>query len=85
MPTLIFPMLLVLMLGACASKSPPPPTWVMGDSDAYSNTQYLLGRGQAATAEEAKDRARADIAKVFSGCRERRQRRHAAFQNRWHG
>ena len=65
MPTLIFPMLLVLMLGACASKSPPPPTWVMGDSDAYSNTQYLLGRGQAATAEEAKDRARADIAKVF--------------------
>lgn len=54
----------LLILSACASK-PTVPDWIAGDSAKYRNEHYLTGRGQAATQEEAKDRARADIAKVF--------------------
>jgi hypothetical protein len=56
--------LTLLLLSGCASQ-PTTPDWVAGDSAKYKSEQYLIGRGQAATQEEAKDRARADIAKVF--------------------
>jgi hypothetical protein len=56
--------LTLLFLSGCASQ-PTVPDWIAGDSAKYKNEQYLIGRGQAATQEEAKDRARADIAKVF--------------------
>jgi hypothetical protein len=52
------------LLSGCASK-PTTPDWINGDSAQYNSAQYLIGRGQAATQEEAKDRARADVAKVF--------------------
>jgi hypothetical protein len=52
------------LLSGCASK-PTTPDWVAGDSAQYNSSQYLIGRGQAPTQEEAKDRARADVAKVF--------------------
>jgi len=52
------------LLPGCASK-PTTPDWVAGDSARYNSAQYLIGRGQAGAQEEAKDRARADIAKVF--------------------
>ena len=52
-------------LSGCASKPTAAPDWVAGDSAQYKSAQYLIGRGQAATQEEAKDRARADIAKIF--------------------
>lgn len=52
------------LLPGCASK-PVTPDWIAGDSAQYSSAQYLIGRGQAATQEEAKDRARADVAKIF--------------------
>jgi hypothetical protein len=52
------------LLPGCASK-PTTPDWIAGDSAQYNSAQYLIGRGQAATQEEAKDRARADVAKVF--------------------
>ena len=52
------------LLSGCASK-PAVPDWVTGDSAKYTRAQYLIGRGQASAQEEAKDRARADIAKVF--------------------
>jgi hypothetical protein len=52
------------LLPGCASK-PTTPDWIAGDSAQYKSAQYLIGRGQAATQEEAKDRARADVAKVF--------------------
>ena len=54
-----------LMLGACATKPPAQPDWINGDSAKYKSNQYLIGRGQASTTEEAKDRARADLAKIF--------------------
>lgn len=53
-----------LLLGGCATK-PSQPDWIAGDSAKYQTAQYLTGRGQAGTQEEAKDRARADVAKVF--------------------
>ena len=57
--------LMLSMLSSCASKQATQPDWIAGDSANYTSTQYLIGRGQAATQEEAKDRARADVAKIF--------------------
>lgn len=56
--------LMLSLLSGCASQ-PTVPDWIAGDSGQYKSAQYLIGRGQAATQEEAKDRARADVAKVF--------------------
>jgi hypothetical protein len=53
-----------VLLTGCATK-PIQPDWINGDSATYKSAQYLIGRGQSSTQEEAKDRARADIAKVF--------------------
>ena len=54
----------LLASGGCASH-PAMPDWVNGPSQKYNSEQYLIGRGQAPTAEEARDRARADLAKIF--------------------
>ncbi len=55
----------IIAASGCASNTPARPDWAAGDSARYKSSQYLIGRGQAATQEEAKDRARADIAKTF--------------------
>ena len=55
----------LMLLSGCASKPHIQPDWIAGDSAQYKSAQYLLGRGQASTQEEAKDRARADLAKIF--------------------
>ncbi|MEK6749118.1 MAG: LPP20 family lipoprotein [Pseudomonadota bacterium] len=39
------------------------PDWVNGVSSRYSNSLYLIGRGESATLDDAKDRARADLTK----------------------
>lgn len=52
------------LLGGCATQI-SQPDWIAGNSTAYQNAQYLLGRGQASTQEGAKDRARADLTKIF--------------------
>ncbi len=57
--------LLFSILSGCASHQPAEPDWIAGNSAKYKSGQYLIGRGHAATQEEAKDRARADVAKVF--------------------
>lgn len=56
---------LCLLFAGCAAKPPVTPDWVSGDSAQYKNSQYLIGRGQAATQEDARDRARADLSKIF--------------------
>lgn len=58
-------LIVLFTLSACASKQPAVPDWVAGDSAQYQSAQYLTGRGEASIQEEAKDRARADLAKVF--------------------
>ncbi len=57
--------LMLLLLSGCASQPTSAPDWIAGDSAQYKSSQYLIGRGQAATQEEAKDRARADLSKIF--------------------
>jgi len=57
--------LMLTLLPGCASKPAATPDWVAGDSASYNSTQYLIGRGQGANQEEARDRARADLAKIF--------------------
>lgn len=56
----------VLFAGCAADPVQlPKPGWIDGDSASYQSTQYLVGRGMAATRQEAEDRARADLAKIF--------------------
>lgn len=57
--------LLLSLLAGCASQPTAAPDWISGDSAQYKSAQYLIGRGQAATQEEARDRARADLSKIF--------------------
>jgi hypothetical protein len=53
----------ILVFG-CAS-TPSTPDWVNGKSAKYPDNQYLVGRGQAGTLEDARNRARADLAKIL--------------------
>lgn len=57
--------LVLSCMSGCASQPAVAPDWIAGDSAQYKSAQYLIGRGQAATQEEAKERARADLAKIF--------------------
>lgn len=54
-----------LFLSSCASQPPAAPDWVSGASAQYKTAQYLIGQGQADSQEQAKDRARADLSKIF--------------------
>lgn len=52
------------VMTGCAT-APSAPDWVSGTASRHPDTQYLTGRGQAANVDEARDRARADLAKIF--------------------
>lgn len=53
------------LLSGC-STAPVRPSWIDGDAGlTYPATRYLVGRGQGDTAALARDRARADLVKVF--------------------
>lgn len=54
---------LVMLAGCATGRS---PDWVHGNSAQYPANQYLHGRGSADNAEQAQERARADLAKVFA-------------------
>ncbi|HEY6240580.1 MAG TPA: LPP20 family lipoprotein [Burkholderiales bacterium] len=53
-----------ISLFGCAS-APSTPDWVNGKSAKYPDNQYLVGRGQADAQEDARNRARADLAKIL--------------------
>lgn len=61
----IIALLSILLVTACA-QPPAAPDWIDGEPKAYSIDRYLIGRGQAASAALARDRARADLAKTFT-------------------
>lgn len=61
----IITLFILLLLSACAQPA-STPDWIAGESAAYSGGRYLLGRGQAASVGLARDRARADLAKIFA-------------------
>lgn len=56
------------LLTACSPGVKPnaQPDWVLGQSSKYPASAYLSGRGQADNLAIARDRARADLAKIFS-------------------
>ncbi len=55
----------LLLLSACA-QPPANPDWIAGEPGSYSDSRYLIGRGQAESVGVARDRARADLAKIFA-------------------
>ena len=55
----------ILFLSACAGIGSGIPDWVNGKSSAYPDTKYLTGKGQDTHQNVARDRARADLAKIF--------------------
>lgn len=69
------PIFLIAFLCACASSpisksgsinKNAGPAWVNGEDRKYSLSEYMMGIGSADDMETAKDRARGEIAKVFS-------------------
>jgi len=54
-----------VFLVGCSSVPSGPPDWVNGKSAKYPDNQYLVGRGQADAQEDARNRARADLAKIL--------------------
>lgn len=60
-------LLLVSLLTACAGTPAPQerPDWVSAESARHPAAAWLLGRGVAQNLDDAKDRARADLAKNF--------------------
>lgn len=67
MRNLFFPFIILgfLINAGCASKGPIQPDWVNGNSSKYPPANYLRGKGQARYQAVARDRARADLAKIF--------------------
>jgi hypothetical protein len=60
--------LLCLLAAACAgthSGENGRPDWIGGQSKKYPPALYLSGQGSALTAQDAKDRARSELAKQF--------------------
>lgn len=51
--------------GSTQQQAKGPPDWINGESARYSASHYLLGRGADSRLDDAKDRARADLAKTF--------------------
>jgi len=54
-----------LLLQACATATKGKPDWINGNSVKYPNSQFLIGRGEHKKQSIARDRARADLAKIF--------------------
>lgn len=50
--------------GGCTHQQ-AKPAWIAGEVGAYSASRYLLGRGEGASQQQAADRARAELAKIF--------------------
>lgn len=55
----------ILIITACASRGSLQPGWVNGVAIDYPAKKYLLGKGQDAHQDIARDRARADLSKIF--------------------
>lgn len=70
-------MLLCLFAAACATapgEHGERPDWIDGHSENYPPALYLTGQGNASNAQDARDRARGELAKQFDvAVRERSQ------------
>ena len=64
MKTIIFNLSILCLLTACMAIS-SRPTWVDGESSEYPEKDYLVANGSAANSEDAKNRALANLARIF--------------------
>lgn len=55
----------LVIVSACASRGSLQPDWIDGNASDYPSNKYLLGKGQDTRQAVARDRARADLAKIF--------------------
>ncbi len=62
---LLFGVLLTGCMQSTATVSADRPDWLQGEPSQYPNTQYLSATGSAGDAERAKDRALANLARIF--------------------
>lgn len=63
-------LIIAAQLTGCADstsivRSKTPPDWAVGDSSKYPESLYIRATGSASSAETAKDRAMANLAKIF--------------------
>lgn len=65
----VFLSLVILLVSSCAGDSKKQqqqqPDWIVGEAEDYPKSLYILGQGSATSLDSAKQRARADLAKVF--------------------
>ncbi len=54
----------LFLVSACVSAG-PKPDWVEGDAGFYPNSEYMTATGSASNAELAKNRALANLSKIF--------------------
>lgn len=59
-------LLAVLLPAPLPARAEAPPDWVSASSPDYPKAAYLTGVGEGPTQDKAADKARAEIAKVFS-------------------
>ena len=74
----------MVLIAGCGGKVVKPDglaekDWLDGTSKRYSNLQYVVGTGQSYGLDSAKDRARADVAKVFEVAVEEQSRDNMEF------
>lgn len=62
---LLFTIVLISACTGTTEKQNNPPGWIDGHSKHYPTQLYLTGQGSADNLNDAKDRARADLAKQF--------------------
>ena len=54
-----------LILSGCGTTVQTRPDWIDAKSQNYPSDRYLIGRGESDRQSQARDRARADLAKIF--------------------
>jgi hypothetical protein len=77
----------IALISACASapEKGARPDWIDGQSQRYSQQLYLTGQGSGDTLDDAKDRARADLAKQFEVAVQERSQQQQEYRKQQQG
>ncbi len=76
--------MLLLLVTACSGTTKKPvdfPAWISGGSQHYPSSLYLTGQGTGLTLNDAKERARTDLAKQFQVTVQERSHQSQQFQS----
>lgn len=75
----------ILIITGCANTKSRQPDWVNGVAADYPAKKYLFGKGQHANEDVARDRARADLAKIFEVAISEKSRDHITYTSKSDG